>query len=968
MLWTLLPTTLMAQTVEVFDLVQSGTGAVMKARIDAPGKTVDNVVTRTFRLPDGYSTTRSDYQIYDDRFIVASLDYMPGDYVYRMEVTFTDGSVETTDCFNASFTEGMVWLSDLTPTKATCTPSLDICSNGAPILLDGVTYYKGVSARPATSSDYVEFTLPRTFSYVRFVMGVQDVRADGSNSAGDARMEIYANGALTHWKGNMLAKSNPSCTVCKFDARWPQSGSMSMTSFKVLLNNHDDSTDDDCNLAGARLYYPVSVSDDRTEQSINFETDGGYISEESPRIELRATTSGGTPVYYNIIDGADIATLENGNILVPQPGKKGNIVVEAFTFGDDTFGAATAQLSFRFNFAPTVAFLATYPHGAEADTRPYYLYIDSKEKTLESLTLSVYDNIRDFNQLATIDVMPHLASGTTAAPHVIGIPVPVDAGNVHRLTYKFAGEEPVVEPLSEGLAPFAYMSDLPYSISTGWGTATRDIGYGTSGRLANSLYTYGKGFGFHANGYVATTGDLSVFDRFVVDVGGQKISNNTRGRLAFTLQEGSTVIANTGNVAWTEVAQWSFPITGKAAIRINGRDGGDGNTNDVIAIGGPRFYYKNESKETQSITWPGADESIAYYKPFEKELDAEASSGLPVIYRIVEGTEYAEIKDANKLCFHTIPSEGRVVVEALQPGDKNYGPADIVSRTFSICKELVIARDERVEIDGGYDIDRLTVYADALSAGQAIVKNGVVNVKSLVLKYTFVPGEWNYISFPTDLDINAISDLNEKGFYLNNTAAGRGAYIIQAYDTRAKAESPDESPWTPLETSMVKGLKGYIMMLDSSLGTDPVEITFSIDNMSLDFESTIRPLHLTLDMTQSEPGAVYAVYIKPTNVKGNTLKVNVRFDPTDKSALPVNHAKALDAMRVTYTPNRKGIRLTLPDQTPAKVAVYGLNDMHLVKAVRYVSPMLIDISDIPSGTYRLVVSYGPALTTRIVEL
>lgn len=968
MLWTLLPTTLKAQSVEVFDIVQSGTGAVMKARIDTNGKTVDNVVTRTFRMTDGYSTTRSDYKIYEDRYIIASLDYIPGDYFYRMEVTFNDGTVAMTDCFNATFTEGAVWLSDLTPTNATCTPSFDICSNGAPILLDGVTYYKGVSARPATAADYIEYTLPRTFSYMRFVMGVQDVRADGSTSAGNARMENYVNGTVTNWRGNMLAKSNPSCSICKFDARWPQSGTASINSFKVLLNNRGDSTDDDCNLAAARFYYPVSVSDDRTEQSIAFDTKGGAIAEESPRIELKATASGGSPVYYNIIDGADIATIEDGNILVPQPGKRGNIVVEAFTFGNDTYAAATAQISFRFNFAPTVAFLATYPHGAETETHPYYLYIDTKEKTLEAVTLSVYDNIRDFNQIATIDVMPFIESGATTAPHVIGVPVPEAAGNVHRLSYKFAGEEPVEETLSEGLAPFAYMSDLPYTISTGWGTATRDIGYGTSGRLANTRYTYGKGFGFHANGYVATTGDLSAFDRFVVDVGGQVITNTSRGKLSFSLQEASTVLAYTGNVPWQDVAEWNFPITGKSAIRVNGANGGDGNTNDVIAIGAPRFYYITDSKESQSISWGSGEEAVAFYKPFEKELDAEASSGLPVIYRIVEGMEYAEIKDGNKIRFHTIPSEGRVVVEALQPGDKIYGPADIVSHTFRITKELIIARDERVEIDGGYDIDRLTVYADAQSSGQAIVRNGVVNVKSLELKYTFVPGEWNYLSFPTDLDLNAISDLNEKGYYLNNTAAGRGAYTIRAYDTRAKADYPDESPWYALETYMVKGLKGYIMMLDSSLGTDPVEITFTIDNMSLDFESTIRPLHLTLDMTQSQPGSVQTVYIRPANVKGNTLKVNVRFDPTDESVLPVNHAKALDAMRVTYTPNRKGIRLTLPDQTPAKVALYGLDDMRLVKAVRYVCPMMIDISDIPAGSYRLVVGYGPATTTRIIEL
>lgn len=970
MLPAVMPAALQAQSIDVIDVSQSGDGAVMKAEIDVNGKTIETVLTRTFRMADGYSTTSDECLVLDGKYVIANLDYVPGDYFYRMEVTFSDGTEIKTDCYNAAFTEAAVWLSDLPLTGFVGSqPTFDICSNGAPILLDGVTYHKGVSALATSASDYFEYVLPRTFDYVRFVMGVQDVRADGSASAGNARMEIYANGSVTNWRGNMLAKSNPSCKICKFDARWPQSGTMSLNSLKVVIKNQGDSTDDYCNMAGARLYYAVSHTEDRQAQTVSFESQGGAISDEMTHIPLQATASGGTPVYYTIVEGRDIATIENGNVLVPMSGKRGNIVVEAITFGDAVYAPAAAQLAFNFNFAPTVQYLASFPSVADTGERIFYLYVDQMDHTLEELSLSVYDNARGFNHISTIDVLPLLATNTTTAAHVIGIPVPAGADCVHQLRYKFAEEDSiVVEPLSEGRNSFVYMSDLPYSISTGWGSATRDIGYGDSGRLATSRYSYGKGFGFHANGYVATTGDLSSFDRFVVDAGGQKITNPTRGRLSFSLVNGSNTLASTGNVAWGDVAEWDFPIDGNAAVRINGGNGGDGNTNDVIAIGAPRFYYPVVEKKTQSLLRENTEEDVSFYKPFVIDLDVTATSGLGVIYRIVEGGEYARIEDGSKLNFYLIPESGDVVVEALQPGDKIYGPAEPLRCIYHLRKELIVARDERVELEGGHEIEKITVYADALSSGQVSVSQGVVNVKKLVFKYTFVPGEWNYFSFPTDLDLNAISDLNECGYYLNNAQSGRGGYFLQAYDTRLRAEDPESSPWQSLDEAKVTGLKGYIMMLDTALGEDPVEITFTIDNMTLDFESTLRPLHLTLDMTYCEPGQTQTVYIKPANVKGNTLKVNVRFNPSDESALPVNHERALQAMRVTFTPNRKGIRLTLPDQSPARVAIYDRKGRHLVKAVNYVSPMMIDISDVKHGTYQMVVGYGPATIVKTVEL
>ena len=75
---------------------------------------------------------------------------------------------------------------------------------------------------------------------------------------------------------------------------------------------------------------------------------------------------------------------------------------------------------------------------------------------------------------------------------------------------------------------------------------------------------------------------------------------------------------------------------------------------------------------------------------------------------------------------------------------------------------------------------------------------------------------------------------------------------------------------------------------------DPVEVTFTMDNVSLDFESSDSSVESYAGPFKVEPGTRQDVYIKPVNVKGNTLKVSVDFQPENLSVLPINHAKALE--------------------------------------------------------------------------
>lgn len=149
----------------------------------------------------------------------------------------------------------------------------------------------------------------------------------------------------------------------------------------------------------------------------------------------------------------------------------------------------------------------------------------------------------------------------------------------------------------------------------------------------------------------------------------------------------------------------------------------------------------------------------------------------------------------------------------------------------------------------------------------------------------------------------------------------------------------------------------------------PVEVTFVFENTTLGFDtSNSGSLNVELNMMQLEPGSEIPVYVMPDDgLKGSPLKVMVKFSPKDISSLPVNYVKALDDARVTFNPNRSGIRLTLPTQDQAKVVIFDSKE-HVVKAVKYVAPYLIDVTDLKPGKYQLYIQYGNATATKPFEV
>lgn len=247
------------------------------------------------------------------------------------------------------------------------------------------------------------------------------------------------------------------------------------------------------------------------------------------------------------------------------------------------------------------------------------------------------------------------------------------------------------------------------------------------------------------------------------------------------------------------------------------------------------------------------------------------------------------------------------------------------------------------------------------------MRNGLLKTKKLVLKYTFTPGQWHYLSFPTDVNLERVADFAAKGYILN-APDGYPCLTVRRYNTLMGASNTTGDAWVTLKRPLLEANRGYIFKLSEDKGTEPVEITFDIDNVRIDMDNPLRPLQVAIDLNGVTPGETNRVYIQGENIKTNTLQVDVSYNPADHAEMPVNHRMALEQMRVTTDAACSGMRLTLPTQDVARVGFFKGRKDKLVKAVKYISPNTIDISDLPNGTYTVVVNYGPASTSRTIKI
>lgn len=485
-----------------------------------------------------------------------------------------------------------------------------------------------------------------------------------------------------------------------------------------------------------------------------------------------------------------------------------------------------------------------------------------------------------------------------------------------------------------------------------------------------------KSFSTHATGsFTFNFAEDTPYSRLFTYYGIQ--DNKSAGDIKFTLtvngelKDTHTMYAKNNPVKPSDgiyLRKYDVAIDGQTDIVING-DMIDDINQDHMNFPLGRLYLKKGVRKEQEATWP-ATEILAYGKPFKHTLDAGFTSGGTGLYYITSGSEYATI-EGNVLNVHTIPTDDSAYIEvaAVQPGTDEYLTSPLSTCRFYVVNDKTVPADGKLVLNNGDEVDELTVYANPSSRGQVVVNNGFASVNKLILKYTFNPGEWNFISFPANASLSQISNLNSLGYTLNGS---QKAFYLCEYNTRSRAEQPSKTAWTKLASDNVIKNKGYIMGVSRSADNPdnkPVEVTFVFENTTLGFDtSNSGSLNVELNMMQLEPGSEIPVYVMPDDgLKGSPLKVMVKFSPKDISSLPVNYVKALDDARVTFNPNRSGIRLTLPTQDQAKVVIFDSKE-HVVKAVKYVAPYLIDVTDLKPGKYQLYIQYGNATATKPFEV
>lgn len=485
-----------------------------------------------------------------------------------------------------------------------------------------------------------------------------------------------------------------------------------------------------------------------------------------------------------------------------------------------------------------------------------------------------------------------------------------------------------------------------------------------------------KSFSTHATGsFTFNFAEDTPYSRLFTYYGIQ--DNKSAGDIKFTLtvngelKDTHTMYAKNNPVKPSDgiyLRKYDVAIDGQTDIVIKG-DMIDDINQDHMNFPLGRLYLKKDVRKEQEATWP-ATEILAYGKPFKHTLDAGFISGGTGLYYITSGSEYATI-EGNVLNVHTIPTDDSAYIEvaAVQPGTDEYLTSPLSTCRFYVVNDKTVPADGKLVLNNGDEVDELTVYANPSSRGQVVVNNGFASVNKLILKYTFNPGEWNFISFPANASLSQISNLNSLGYTLNGS---QKAFYLCEYNTRSRAEQPSKTAWTKLASDNVIKNKGYIMGVSRSADNPdnkPVEVTFVFENTKLGFDpSNNGSLNVELNMMQLEPGSEIPVYVMPDDgLKGSPLKVMVKFSPKDISSLPINYVKALDDARVTFNPNRSGIRLTLPTQDQAKVVIFDSKE-HVVKAVKYVAPYLIDVTDLKPGKYQLYIQYGNATATKPFEV
>lgn len=281
-----------------------------------------------------------------------------------------------------------------------------------------------------------------------------------------------------------------------------------------------------------------------------------------------------------------------------------------------------------------------------------------------------------------------------------------------------------------------------------------------------------------------------------------------------------------------------------------------------------------------SRNYNGVDRS--YVSIYHKELDAyETPSDLTNDwsdpYVVSEKTSaYSTMLPThdNKIAFFF---EDEAVGAGYQMTYQNLDLREITGNKYYLGEYVSLGVDDVLALEDAKQIEVLEMNANPEQSGQIFANNGGVNVGEMTLRYTVVPGSWNFVSFPVDGNIDEVSNLNELGFQYN--VEGEKSYCLKEYSEEKNAMEGQDG-WMPLAEPVVTKGKGYLFCISENEDgqNTPVEVLFKFKSNDLSDYINNMDADMTSLLNYSEAGEDYN---RGWNLLGNPYFSNMNPTTTD---------------------------------------------------------------------------------------
>jgi hypothetical protein len=432
--------------------------------------------------------------------------------------------------------------------------------------------------------------------------------------------------------------------------------------------------------------FSVVTGTPKQVQSITFGALPNRTFGDAP-FTVNATASSGLPVSFRIVSGP--ASMNGNTVTITGAG---SVTVEASQSGDATFAAATpVQQTFTVAKAAQTITFGPLPNKTYGD--PTF--------ALNATTSS------GLPVLYKVASGPASITGNTVTLTGTGV-VTIEASQPGDANYNAAtpvsqsftvsSASKTAQTISFAPLPNKTFGDAPFAVN-----ATATSGLPVSFRIASGPATIsGNVVTLTGTGWVTVEasqpGDASynaaapVVQSFFVGSGSttKQAQTITFGTLAYKTYTSPpfelTATSSSGLPVQYKVVSGPITIsgnivtiTGVGSATIEASQPGDANFNPATPV--QRSF--TIGKASQSITFAAPSNKVYGTPPFA--LDATASSGLPVQYKVVSGPATVS---GNTV---TLTGVGTVTIEASQPGNANYSAAFSLQRSFSVTAPATTA-------------------------------------------------------------------------------------------------------------------------------------------------------------------------------------------------------------------------------------------------------------------------------------